>query len=160
MEDKSFARGEKPASMPEGWENKVSRRRILIVEDDDDVRRFNAEALSGSGYHVDTAVDGAEGWETLKGNRYDLLITDNNMPKLSGIELIRKLNAACIPMRVILASGVPHAEESELQLAATLPKPFTLDELLGTVKKVIGEADGCEGRALVSNRPPVDPRRV
>jgi len=160
MEDKSFTHVEKPATIPEGWENKVSRRRILVVEDDDDIRRFNAEALNGSGYHVDTAVDGAEGWETLQGNRYDLLITDNNMPRLSGIELIKKLNAARIPVRVILASGVSHAEESDLRLAATLPKPFTLEELLGTVKKVIGEADDCESRIPESNQPPVDPWRV
>src|SRR5438874_1075455 len=61
MEDKSFIRMEKPTSIPEGWENKVSRRRILVVDDDDDIRRFNAEALTGSGYHVDAAVDGAQG---------------------------------------------------------------------------------------------------
>jgi DNA-binding response OmpR family regulator len=138
----------------------VPRCRILVVDDDGDIRRFNAEALSGSGYHVDTAVDGAEGWETLKGNHYDLLITDNNMPKLSGIELIKKLNAACIPMRVILASGVSHAEETDLRLAATLPKPFTLDELLGTVKKVLGETNDGGRPAPASNRPPVEPWRV
>ena len=60
MEDK-FSRMEKPAIIPKGWENKVSRRRILVVGDDDDVRRFNAEALTGSGYLVEAALDGAEG---------------------------------------------------------------------------------------------------
>jgi two-component system chemotaxis response regulator CheY len=141
MEDKSFTRQEKPVVIPEGWENKVSRRRILIVDDDGDMRRFNTEALIGSGYHVEAAVDGAEGWEALNASRYDLLITDNNMPNLTGIELIKKLHAAHIPTLVILASGVSHLEEAELRLAATLPKPFTLDELLGTVKKVFGRAD-------------------
>jgi two-component system chemotaxis response regulator CheY len=138
MEDKSFARPEKPVVIPEGWENKVSRRRILVVDDDGDIRRFNAEVLTLSGYDVDAAADGAEGWEALNASPYDLLITDNNMPKLTGIELIKKLNAARIPVSVILASGVPHSEESQLGLAATLPKPFTLDQLLGTVKKVLG----------------------
>ena len=160
MEDKSFARVERPAIIPEGWENKVSRRRILVVEDDDDIRRFNAEALTGSGYHVEAAVDGAQGWEALNASRYDLLITDNSMPNLTGVELIKKVNEARIPVRVILASGVPPAEESELRLAATLPKPFTLDELLGTVKKVLGEADGGEYQAPAPNLPPADPWRV
>jgi two-component system, cell cycle response regulator CpdR len=160
MEDKSFTHVEKPASIPEGWENKVSRRRILVVDDDDDIRRFNAEALSGSGYHVEAAVDGAKGWEALNANHYDLLITDNSMPNLSGVELIKKLNDARLPVRVILASGVPPAEESELRLAATLPKPFTLDELLGTVKKVLGETDGDESPEPQPSRPPVDPWRV
>jgi len=160
MEDKSFIRGETPAIIPEDWENKGLRRRILVVEDDDDIRSFNAEALTGCGYHVEAAVDGAKGWEALNASRYDLLITDNNMPKLTGIELIKKLNDAHMAVPVILASGMPHPEESELRLAATLPKPFTLEELLGTVKKVLGEADGGEWRAPPSNRPPVDPWRV
>ncbi len=160
MEDKSFTRVDRPAIIPEGWENKVSRRRILVVDDDDDIRRFNAEALTGSGYHVEAAVDGAAGWEALNASRYDLLITDNNMPGLSGIELVKKVNAARMPVPVILASGVPHPEESELRLAATLPKPFTIEELLGTVKKVFGEVDGGDWQAPASNRPPVDPWRV
>ena len=146
MEHKLFSRAETPASIPEGWENKVSRHRILVVEDDDDIRRFNAEALTGSGYHVEAAVDGAAGWEALNADRYDLLITDNNMPNLSGIKLIEKLNDARMAVRVILASGASHAEESELRLAATLPKPFTLDELLGTVKKVLVRPMAASGR--------------
>jgi two-component system chemotaxis response regulator CheY len=160
MENKSFIRGEKPAVIPEGWENKVPRRRILVVDDDDDIRRFNTEALTGSGYHVEAAVDGAQGWEALNASCYDLLITDNNMPNLTGIELIKKLNAARMAVPVILASGVSHTEESELRLAATLPKPFTLDELLGTVKKVLGETGGDAWQAPQSNQPPVDPWRV
>jgi DNA-binding response OmpR family regulator len=148
MEDKSFARLEKPTLIPEGWENKVSRRRILVVDDDDAIRRFNFEALSSSGYHVEAAVDGAAGWEALNANKFDLLITDNNMPKLTGVELIKKLNEARMPVRVILASGVPPAEELELRLAAILPKPFTLEELLGTVKKVIGAAGDGECQSL------------
>jgi DNA-binding response OmpR family regulator len=160
MENKSFSHVERPAIIPEGWENKVSRRRILVVDDDDDIRRFNAEALTGSGYHVEAAVDGAAGWEALNTGRYDLLITGNSMPNLCGSKLIQKLNEAHMAVRVILASGASHAEESELRLAATLPKPFTLDELLGTVKKVLGEADGSEWRAPASHRPPADPWRV
>ena len=160
MEDKSFTRVEKPAFIPEGWENKISRRRILVVDDDDDLRRLNAEALTGSGYHVEAAVDGAQGWEALNASGYDLLITDNNMPNLTGIELIKKLNVAGMLVPVILASSASYTEESELKLAATLPKPFTLDELLGTVKKVLGENAGDERRAPTPSRPPVDPWRV
>jgi two-component system cell cycle response regulator CpdR len=141
MEDKSHIRMEKPASIPEGWENKVVRPRILVVDDDEDIRRFNAEALIGSGYHVESAVDGAAGWEALNSKSYHLLITDNNMPRLTGIELIKKMNAARMAVRVIMASGVPPAEESELRLAAKLPKPYTLEQLLGTVKKVLGAAE-------------------
>jgi two-component system cell cycle response regulator CpdR len=144
MNDKQFLRAEKPTDIPDGWETNLAGRRILVVDDDDDIRRFHAEALTAFGYHVESAVDGAEGWEALNANPYDLLITDNNMPKVTGIELIKKLNAVRMPVRVILASGATHAEESELRLAATLPKPFTLEELLGTVNKVLGRAEGDE----------------
>ena len=111
--------------------------RILVVDDDDDIRRLNAEALSNSGYHVDAAEDGAAGWDALNANRYDLLITDHNMPKLTGVELIKKLHSARMAVPVILASGVISGGESGLPLAAMLPKPYTVVQLLGTVKQVL-----------------------
>jgi DNA-binding response OmpR family regulator len=141
MDGKSITRAEKPTSIPEGWETSLSRHRILVVDDDDDIRRFNTEALTGSGYHVEGAVDGAAGWEALNANRYDLLITDNNMPRLTGIELIKRLQAVRMPVPVILASGLERQEASQLRLAAMLPKPYTLDQLLGTVKQVLTAAE-------------------
>jgi DNA-binding response OmpR family regulator len=58
--------------------------RVLLVDDDSDIRRLNAEATTGSGYHV----DGAPGWEALNTNRNDFFITENDAPKLSEMELI------------------------------------------------------------------------
>ena len=152
MEDKSFARVERPAIIPEGWENKVSRRRILVVEDDDDIRRFNAEALTGSGYHVEAAVDGAQGWEALNASRYDLLITDNSMPRVSGVELVKMLRSEGMTLPVVMVSGTLPPEalngDSSLQFAATLLKPFTVKELVGTVERVLRRAEVTPGRAV------------
>jgi len=156
MGDKSVTHLEKPASIPEGWEKKPSPRRILVVDDDEHIRHFNAEVLTRTGYHVEAAADGAAGWDALNANRYDLLITDHNMPKLSGVELIKKINDARIPVPIILSSGVPQNEEVELRLAATLPKPFTIEELLGTVKKVLTEAHGSGEWAPPSSSKPPD----
>ena len=101
--------------------------------------------LSTSGYQVDTAEDGAAGWDALQESSYDLLITDNTMPKVSGVELVKNMRSAHMTMPVVLASGAipPEAlnRNSSLQIAATLLKPFTGDELLGTVKKVLRETD-------------------
>ena len=125
-------------------------RRILLVEDDTGTRRLYSEALTGSGYQVDTAEDGEAGWQALQaGSRatgsYDLLITDNNMPKLSGVELIQKLRAGRMALPVILASGSAPLNTGWLQLAAVLPKPFSLDELVRTVKAVLHTANNdCE----------------
>jgi two-component system, chemotaxis family, sensor histidine kinase and response regulator WspE len=63
--------------------------RILVVDDDISIRELSAAVLMPSGYQVDTAEDGAAGWEALHGNNYDLLITDHNMPRVSGVELVK-----------------------------------------------------------------------
>lgn len=59
--------------------------RILFVDDSIAVREATAKVLIYSGYHVDVAEDGEAGWEALHAASYDLLITDHNMPKLSGV---------------------------------------------------------------------------
>ena len=106
----------------------IPTHRILLVDDDSDIRRLNAEALKRSGYEVDTAEDGAAGWETLSACSYDLLITDNNMPKLSGVDLLKRLRAARMELPVIMATGALPTEEFTrypwLQPAATLLKPI------------------------------------
>src|SRR5450759_780416 len=77
--------------------------RILVVEEDIHVRQLNTEVLTRSGYEVDAAEDGAAAWVALNGDSYDLMITDNGMPKLTGIELLRKLRAARMELPVIMA---------------------------------------------------------
>jgi len=120
-------------------------QRILVAEDDNEVRRFNVEVLMDSGYEVHAAEDGAVAWEALQQNAYDLLITDNNMPKISGIDLCRKLHAARMALPVILTSGTMPVEELKqhpwLQIRATLLKPYTLARLLGKVGHVLRETD-------------------
>jgi DNA-binding NtrC family response regulator len=114
---------------------------ILVAEDDPHIRRINIIALTDSGYHVDEANDGAVAWETLQVKRYHLLITDNDMPKVSGLDLIKKIHAARMVLPVIMATGIlPQEEFAEnpwLQPAATLLKPYTPVELLGAVEKIL-----------------------
>jgi DNA-binding response OmpR family regulator len=118
--------------------------RILFVDDSIAVREAIAKMLICSGYHVDVAEDGEAGWEALHAASYDLLITDHDMPKLSGVDLVKKLRSAHMRLPVVLASAALPAEELSqnawLQFAATLLKPFTIDELLQTVKDVLGAA--------------------
>jgi DNA-binding response OmpR family regulator len=123
-----------------------SSKRILVVDDDAGLRQLAAEVLSGSGYQTETAEDGAAAWEALQASSYHLLITDHDMPKVSGVELVKKVRSAQMTLPVILATGTMPNEELNrhpwLQLAATLLKPFTADELLGAVKKVLRSAGG------------------
>jgi DNA-binding response OmpR family regulator len=137
--------GEKAASAPASTRTSPLHR-ILVVDDDISIRQFNAEVLLHSGYQVDAAADGAAAWEILKTDSYDLLITDHQMPTLTGVELLKKLRAARMALPAILITGTIPTEElnrhPRLQIEATLLKPFTPDELLGTVKKVLGSIDG------------------
>ena len=122
-----------------------------MVEDDDDIRRLNIEVLAGSGYKVDAAADGAIAWDVLQFNGYDLLVTDYNIPRMSGIELIKKLHAARMTLPVILTSGTIPTEKLKrhpwLQIDATLLKPYTPDQLLATVRNVLHSIDGIAGLA-------------
>ena len=128
-----------------------SPRRILVVEDDRDLRQINAMLLHHAGYHVDTAEDGASGWSALQASRYDVLITDNTMPRVTGLELIKKLRSEEMPMSVILASGTAPTDELErhpwLKLDAVLIKPYTAKAILDSVERVLREADGPADRS-------------
>jgi len=70
---------------------KVVAPHILLVDDDPDLLKMTAGILKRAGYDVDTARDGADGWKALHDSHYDLLITDNSMPKVTGLELIQKV---------------------------------------------------------------------
>ena len=81
-----------------------SPRRILVVDDDKDTRQVCVKALVDAGYEVESVGDGAAGWEALQVKDYDLVITDNHMPKLTGMELIAKLRSAHRQVPIILAT--------------------------------------------------------
>ena len=121
-----------PASPPQ---------RILVADDEPTVRRLITEALVRSGYHVDAAEDGAVAWEAIQARHYDLLITDNAMPKVTGLELVRNMRSARIEVPVVMVSGSISTDELErrpwLEISAVLSKPFALDALLATVKSAL-----------------------
>jgi len=149
MNDNRTAQAGEPAGA-KARSRAAPSNRILVVDDDIDLRLLSAEVLFRSGYQVDTAEDGETGWEALQARNYDLLITDHQMPKVSGVELVKKLRSARMALPVMLASAAMPEELNRhpwLQLAATLLKPFTGDELLGTVKKVL-RAIGCARRQI------------
>ena len=135
--------------------------RILVVDDDEDFRSLNTEVLTNSGYQVDTAADGTLAWDSLQINRYDLLLTDYGLPKVNGLNLIKKLRAARMAIPVIMVSGSVPGEELKhfnLHIDATLPKPYTLDELLASVGRVLHATENppsgpCDCRIRKSSRP-------
>lgn len=117
------------------------RHRVLVADDDSCIRQLTAEVLIQSGYQAWAVADGAAAWRALNKDSYDLLITDYNMPELTGIELLRKVRGACMALPVILVSGVVPRDEliryPWLKPAATLLKPYSVVELIGTVQEVL-----------------------
>jgi DNA-binding NtrC family response regulator len=115
--------------------------RVLLVDDDRDLRSINARLLLESGYQVDTANDGASGWRALNARHYDVLITDNTMPGVTGLELIKKLRSEDMTLAVILASGTAPMDELSqnpwMRIDALLPKPYTVAQLVRTIDEVL-----------------------
>ena len=115
--------------------------RILVVDDDPDTRQLSVDILVSANFEVDSAVDGADGWEALRAKHFDLVVTDNKMPRMTGIELIKKLRYTRLPLPVIMATNQLPTQEFEqkpwLLPDATLQRPFSNDDLLETVKKVM-----------------------
>ena len=120
-------------------------RRILLVEDDNVLRRVNTEVLLDSGYSVDAAGDGAVAWAALQLFEYDLLITDYNLPNVSGVNLLQNLYAAGMDLPVIMMSGtLPTAELNRypwLKIESALRKPHSPAEFLAIVRNVLHSKD-------------------
>lgn len=115
--------------------------RILVVDDDPPMRQLITNSLARAGYRVDTAADGALALEALEVRSYDLLITDNHMPRVTGIELVRKLRGNGSVLPVVMATGTLPLEDleryPELGIRYILIKPFTIEQMLNTVEKVL-----------------------
>jgi DNA-binding response OmpR family regulator len=122
----------------------ASPQRILVVENGRNFRQPTAKVLIGAGYQVEVADDGAAGWCALQLSRYDLLITDQFMPKLSGTGLIMKSRAARMILPIIMVTGFLPAWEftlhTWLQPVKMLRKPYADEKLLGLVKNVLHQA--------------------
>lgn len=126
-------------------------RRILVADADPFFRHRNAEALIRNGYEVNAVQDGMAVWEELELNHYHLLIVENKLPRLTGLEIVRKLHSACMPLPVIMATEkLPPARAARhfpSHPMITLLKPYTITEFLDSVRVVLG-AIGTDARAM------------
>lgn len=121
-------------------------RRILVADDSLTVRELERKLLAGRGYHVETAIDGADAWNALRVGAYDLLVTDIDMPRLDGVELVRRVraDARLRDLPVIVVSYKDREEDRARGLEAGadfyLPKSSYQDQsLLNAVLELIGE---------------------
>src|SRR5579872_1899032 len=97
-----------PADEPANVQNQPQtgpRRRILVVDQNWEVRRVNAEVLIEFGYQVDTAEDGAAAWTHLQFSGYDLVVTNHDMPRVTGFEMLNRMRVANMMLPVIFATN-------------------------------------------------------
>ncbi len=125
----------------------TGHERILLVEDEDNVRAFSARALRATGYEVFEADSGEEALEVLDdiGGQIDLMISDVVMPEMDGPALLLKVREKLPTLKVIFVSG--YAEENVRQDIADdrsvefLAKPYSLDQINSKVKDVLGKGE-------------------
>ena len=116
--------------------------RVLLVEDDDNIRSMLTRVFREHGYHVLETQSGGEALLIAedKSTGIDLLVTDQVMPHISGLRLAERIRTFRPDVRVLLLSGYPEDFPSEDQLpdgAQFLPKPFEPEELLATVRRIL-----------------------
>src|SRR6266705_3557327 len=144
--------GFKDSTMPS---EPIHARRILIAEDDELIRQIISDFLLNEGYVVNAVADGEQAWEALRRDDYDLLVTDNSMPRLTGIKLIERIRKEGMSLPVIVASSAFFAwdvrEYPHLQIAAVLPKPFGELEFLDTVRNVLSSSEDPGANGIARN---------
>jgi two-component system chemotaxis response regulator CheY len=117
---------------------------ILAVDDSASIRQMVAFTLKGAGYGVVEAVDGEDGLAKAKSNDVSLVLTDQNMPKMDGLTLIKSLRGlakyAAVPILMLTTESSDAMKSQGRAAGATgwLVKPFDPPKLLEVVKKVIG----------------------
>lgn len=117
---------------------------ILIVDDSNAIRQSISFLLEQSGYQVTQAEDGAAAVKKLEAQKFDLVISDVNMPQMDGIELTKYIRKSSshqfVPVLVLTTESQSDKMQEGKAAGATgwIVKPFKSENLLGVVKKLIG----------------------
>ncbi|MDP1733929.1 MAG: response regulator [Sulfuritalea sp.] len=117
---------------------------ILAVDDSASIRQMVAFTLKSSGYEVVEAVDGMDGLEKAKSKSFNLILTDQNMPRMDGLTLVKNLRGLAqysttpILMLTTESSDAMKAQGKAAGATGWLVKPFDPQKLIEVVKKVIG----------------------
>lgn len=111
---------------------------ILVVDDQEDIRRMVQEMLVMSGFMVVIARDGVEALEIISKGKPDCVVTDLEMPFMNGIEMAREVKRLFPQIPVIMMTGMPGLAEGA-PVFRVIAKPINFPELIGLVKSVTGE---------------------
>ena len=118
------------------------KRRILIVDDEDDLRTLLRDMLLGAGYEVISAADGAEAIDILgKSVKIDLALLDIQMPNVSGIEVLKHIRDNHPAVRAVMLTGYADLkyamEAKEFGARDFINKPYRVEDILATIRRVL-----------------------
>jgi EAL domain-containing protein (putative c-di-GMP-specific phosphodiesterase class I) len=133
---------------------------VLLVEDDPIVRLAYIKVLRTSGLDLETAEDGVEALEKVRGGAFDAVVSDINMPRLSGIDFLRRLRELSLDVPVVLVTGGPALETAmravEFGAYRYLTKPVDIEALATTVRGAAEQGQRSRQRRAEAP-PPVPP---
>jgi len=122
----------KPASIS----SMPSKAKVLIVEDNSDVRRLYAIGLNQRGFEVKLAANGAEAVERIIVEKPDIVLLDWLMPLMDGNEVLTRIGVQqSREMPVIVISGQPEPDERDPRIFSWLTKPVSIDELVAEIER-------------------------
>jgi len=126
---------------PDGLERLTDARRLLIVEDDRELRTMLERLLGDEGYRVDAVADGQAGLHRALVDQYDVMVIDRGLPAIDGLDLTRRLRGRGVATPVIIltayGSVVDRVEGLDAGAEDYLVKPFEVDELLARLRALL-----------------------
>ena len=115
--------------------------KIILAEDDDDMRNFLVKALQKAGHEVVSFGEGLSAFEEIKQTTFDLLLTDIVMPEMDGIELARRASELDPSLKIMFITGFAavalHPDSKAPKDAKVLSKPFHLRDLVAEVERLM-----------------------
>jgi len=136
---------------------------LLLIEDDPNVVLSLSLALSNAGFQVDSAINGLEGLELVRAHKYDLILLDCNLPKLSGFEVVRRLRTDGVMTPIIILTVLSELNDKlelfNLGIDDYLIKPFAFSELLARLKALLRRPRHIQAEILKIGNIELDPDR-
>ena len=121
----------------------MEQPRILLVDDDDTLRRVLKDQMNLLGYPLDEAEDGLAALQKLENGNYSVMLLDINMPGMSGIDVLKFIREKGLDCRVIMLTGrvgfSVGKESMKLGADEYITKPFTMEYLMSSIKRVLAK---------------------
>ena len=118
--------------------------KILLAEDDNDMRRFLVKALENAGFQVSSHDNGMAAYQRLREEPFEMLLTDIVMPEMDGIELARRASELDPDIKIMFITGFAavalNPDSSAPKQAKVLSKPIHLRDLVNEVQKMLAAA--------------------